>query len=212
MSDSRERILARIRNTGSHQSQDTGEARAKISLPEPIFRSTPWSSPRDRFVDMLGRVQGTYTLVEKMEHVPDAVSEYLGGLGSELIIALAPHPDLAKLDWHGFDYRMSEANRTDRVPVTRALAAIAETGTLALASSSISLTSLNFLPDVNIAVVCETELVSSLEDFWGRLNPVPRALNFITGPSKTADIEQTIVYGAHGPRRLHVILVSQSPQ
>jgi len=39
---------------------------------------------------------------------------------------------------------------------------------------------------------------------------VPRALNLITGPSRTADIEQTIELGAHGPKRMHVLLVAST--
>jgi L-lactate dehydrogenase complex protein LldG len=53
-------------------------------------------------------------------------------------------------------------------------------------------------------------VVAAYEDGWDRLREgggMPRAINFITGPSRTGDIEQRIELGAHGPRRLHIILV-----
>ncbi len=57
------------------------------------------------------------------------------------------------------------------------------------------------------------QIVRHLEDLWAqlraRLDGMPRAVSLITGPSKTADVEQTMQYGAHGPRRLHVILVEE---
>ena len=90
--------------------------------------------------------------------------------------------------------------------------AVAETGTLAFVSGPASPTTLNFLPDNHIAVLREDDVVPNLEDVFARLRTehpgMPRTLNLISGPSKTADVEQTIVIGAHGPRRLHVILIA----
>jgi len=60
-------------------------------------------------------------------------------------------------------------------------------------------------------VLMRCGLVKHIEDVWARLRECcsdwPRTVNIITGPSRTADIEQTIQLGAHGPRRLHVLLV-----
>jgi L-lactate dehydrogenase complex protein LldG len=71
-------------------------------------------------------------------------------------------------------------------------------------------TTLNFLPDTHIVVVGADQVVATYEDGWDRLRThggMPRAINFITGPSRTGDIEQRIELGAHGPRRLHIILI-----
>ena len=81
-----------------------------------------------------------------------------------------------------------------------------------LVSGETSPTSLNFLPDYHIVVIEAARLVARMEDAWDGLRDIfekpPRAVNFISGPSKTADVEQTVEYGAHGPRCLHVILVN----
>jgi L-lactate dehydrogenase complex protein LldG len=95
--------------------------------------------------------------------------------------------------------------------LTEAFVGIAETGSLVLLSSVGSPTSLNFLPDNYLCVLRRDHIVRHIEDVWDRIrqqtDQLPRAINFVTGPSRTADVEQTIQLGAHGPRRLHVILL-----
>ncbi len=98
-------------------------------------------------------------------------------------------------------------------------AAVAETGTLMLASGPGTPTTLNFLPDTHIVVLRAGQIVASYEDGWdliraradGNPQTLPRTINMITGPSRTGDIEQRIQLGAHGPRRLHVVLVEDAP-
>jgi len=99
----------------------------------------------------------------------------------------------------------------DSVAISEAYAGIAETGTLVLLSGEKRWTSHNFLPDDHIIILDSTLIVRHQEDIWTRLRALPdglpRVVNLITGPSKTADVEQTVQYGAHGPRRLHLIVV-----
>lgn len=101
----------------------------------------------------------------------------------------------------------------DMIAVGHALAGLAETGTLLMASGPDSPSTLNVLPDSHIIVVQASDVVGGLEDGWDRLRQsrpdgdLPRTVHLITGPSRTGDIEQTIQIGAHGPRQLHVILL-----
>ena len=75
--------------------------------------------------------------------------------------------------------------------------------------------SLNLLPDTHVVVLREGDIVSGYEEVWQRLrarygkNAMPRTVNTITGPSRTGDIEQTIELGAHGPRRMHIVVVRE---
>ncbi len=98
---------------------------------------------------------------------------------------------------------------SDAVALVGAVSAIAGTGTLMLHSGAQNPTTLNFLPDSHIVLLDEDRIVGAYEDAWDdlrKLGAMPRTVNFVTGPSRTADIEQTILMGAHGPRRLHIII------
>ena len=89
---------------------------------------------------------------------------------------------------------------------------------LALVSGPANPTTLNFLPDNHFVVVFADDLVGDYESVFAKLRAAygagaaPRTLNFITGPSRSADIEQTLLLGAHGPRRLHIVVVGASPE
>jgi len=103
------------------------------------------------------------------------------------------------------------AQGTDETSIAKAFAGVAETGTLVLTSGPANPTTLNFLPETEIVVVRGADVVGGYEDAWDKLRAafpagLPRTVNWVSGPSRTADIEQTIVMGAHGPRRLHVIV------
>ena len=109
-----------------------------------------------------------------------------------------------------------KAEPEDVTSLTAAFAGIAETGTLMLHSGPEGPTTLNFLPENHIVVLKASQVVGAYEDAWDRLRmardgaAVPRTVNLITGPSRTGDIEQTIQLGAHGPRRLHILLVEDA--
>ena len=212
MNSARDQILSKIRASQSGVSSNVAESRAAIQLPRPEFSDNGEASLADQFAARLGQVNGTCGRVRSLEEVPDQISDYLSSMGENLVVVLTPHEDIAGLDWHGFEFRTGIAKREDRISITRARAGIAETGTVVMESSAASPVTLNFLPEVNIVVLQESEILGSLESYWTSLVKVPRTVNFITGPSKTADIEQTIVYGAHGPRKFHVVLVNQSPR
>ena len=121
-------------------------------------------------------------------------------------------PALKHINWHSdIDISYGKSDGNDLVSVTPAFCAIAESGSVVLLSSPDSPTSLNFLPDVHFVIVEASQLVAHIEDAWTKLrqlNAIPRAINIITGPSKTADVEQTLQIGAHGPRQLRVILIT----
>ena len=97
--------------------------------------------------------------------------------------------------------------------MSRAVVAAAETGTLFLVSGTDNPTTLNFLPEAHTILIAASEIVGSYEEAWDRLRAIygqgtlPRTVNLISGPSRTADIEQTIVRGAHGPSRLLVLIL-----
>jgi L-lactate dehydrogenase complex protein LldG len=98
------------------------------------------------------------------------------------------------------------------VGITGCFCAVAETGTLMLCGSPESPATVSLLPETHIAIVSASRIVPGMEEGWAlartELGQLPRAINFISGPSRTGDIEQTIVLGAHGPYRVHLILLT----
>ncbi|MEO1192631.1 MAG: LUD domain-containing protein [Pseudomonadota bacterium] len=151
--------------------------------------------------------------------IPTAVADYLRSQNLPLDIKMAPDPGLRALPWQEEPLmKLSEGRAvgSDAVSLTPVAAGVAETGTLALTSGPETPTTLNFLPETHIAVLRASQVVGAYEEVFPKLRArfgeggMPRTLNFVTGPSRTADIEQKIELGAHGPRRLHIILVEDS--
>jgi L-lactate utilization protein LutC len=214
MSNARETILARIRQTLQREEKTSSEALAKSPLRQPTCGPQPRWEEDDvsRFVAKLESVAGTVDRVGSADSIVSAVTAYLQNHDISLNLVMARSNLLDTLAWPD-DYEVEQRKATDKdvTVLTEAYAGVAETGSLVLLSSANSPTSLNFLPDNCRCIVRRENLVSHIEDVWQRLRrehtSLPRAINFITGPSRTADVEQTIQLGAHGPRRLHVILV-----
>ena len=170
----------------------------------------------DLFVAMAEDVQTTVARVASAAEVPGEVARYLAAENLPAELVMAPDPELDALPWEArplLQIRRGKAEGGDAVSLTPCLAAIAETGTLMLVSGADTPTTLNFLPETHIVVVRAGQIVASYEDGWDRLRQrgaMPRTVNFITGPSRTGDIEQRIELGAHGPRRLHVVLIDDA--
>lgn len=170
------------------------------------------------FVAMSEEVQTTVTRVASEAEIPAEVARYLAAENLPAELVMAPDPALDTIPWQErplLRIRRGRAEPGDAVSLTPCLAAIAETGTLMLISGEHTPTTLNFLPDTHIVVVHAGQVVAGYEDAWdlvraragGDKKGWPRTVNLITGPSRTGDIEQRIQLGAHGPRRLHVVLV-----
>jgi len=144
-----------------------------------------------------------------------AVAEHLAAHDLPSRLAAAPHPLLDGVTWpQGWQVERRRAEGDDRVGLAAAFCGIAESGSLVLLSGPDSPTSLNFLPEDFLCLLPASRIVPRMEDAWDLLRSergeLPRAINFISGPSRTADVEQTIQLGAHGPRRLHVLLLGES--
>ena len=221
MSETREQILAGIRRSLKRGRLDAAretELREHVAAHRRNLvpaRAAALDDPRrvDLFVGMAEEVQATVARLKSPAAVPEAVARYLAAENLPADLVLAPDPSLDDILWDArplLRIRHGRAEAGDTVSLTRCFAAIAETGTLMLISGAETPTTLNFLPDTHIVLVYSNQVVATYEDGWDRLRTdagMPRAINFITGPSRTGDIEQRIELGAHGPRRLHIILV-----
>jgi len=221
MTDDRARVLADIRRALGRE-RPTPEALAEVQ--RTIDRPTRLVPARgqgsheslvDRFVTMAEEAAATVTRIEGYRDVPDAIRAFLENNGADGEVLVAPHPCFTELDWQGAGIRVRSGlpEPDEQVVVTGAFAAAAETGTLVVCSGPEHPSSLNLLPDNHIVVLPESRVLGSYEDTWDLLRAeypggLPRTVLWITGPSRTGDIEQTLYLGAHGPRRLHILLLS----
>lgn len=149
--------------------------------------------------------------IDALQALPAAVAKYLAA--HQLQPAAVCWPELAGLDWAAAGLRVEPrpARGDDLVGITGAFCAIAETGTLMMCSGGDTPATTSLLPETHIAVVSRRRIVAGMEEAWTLLRrdmgTMPRAVNFISGPSRTADIEQTVTLGAHGPYRVHLLLM-----
>jgi L-lactate dehydrogenase complex protein LldG len=178
------------------------------------------------FQQMAEEAAATTQRLDTMAEVPQAVLSYLQGRNEAAQARLAPHPDLTELDWQKsaplMQVDQGRGEGDTAVGVSRGFVGVAETGTLLLYSREASPTTLNFLPATHVVVIRAAEILGVYEEAWDRLRAVlgdgagrwadnwPRTVNLITGPSRTADIEQTLQLGAHGPMNLHVLVVGEA--
>lgn len=215
MSDARESILTRIRQTtrahsplGESQRLSAENLARHARGPLPAFSQ----DAEERFTEQARQASATVLKLAGWDTVGTGILGYLEAQGLTKNIVAAPSPVLDDISWPPdchVERRIARA--TDEVAVSLAFAGVAETGTLALLSGADTPTTLNFLPDNYICILRAQDLLNYMEDVWDRIRStgqgMPRTVNFITGPSRTADVEQTIQLGAHGPRRLLIVLL-----
>jgi L-lactate dehydrogenase complex protein LldG len=208
MSGGRERVLAQIRASLGRSAPVAGQvAPLAGSGPRPAFEGDAVA----RFATKMLEKSATLAQLGTLCEVGGEVDRFLRSHGASRQLCVSPA--LAGIVWPAdLDIQYRAAVREDATSVTPCFAAVAESGGIVTLSGPDTPSTLNFVPDNHIVIVHTAQVVRHFEDAWARWRSqglaMPRTLNIISGPSRTADIEQTIQLGAHGPRRLHILLVS----
>lgn len=161
-------------------------------------------------------MHATVKKVKAPEAVPGAVAAYLRSKNLPADVRMGADRRLKAMPWQrqkSLTVKTGASDGDDLTGVSHAFAGIAETGTVILHSGADNPTTVNFLPEHHIVVLDAKDIVGDLETALGRIRrkfgrgEMPRTVNMITGPSRSADIEQRLLLGAHGPRSLHLIVV-----
>jgi len=167
------------------------------------------------FIAEAKRVEATTECIDDVDELGGVLLRYLAGHNLAGCVKIAPNALLKNVNWakHStLTVAQGIAEDSDQASLSVAVAGVAETGTLVLHSGPESPTTLNFLPDNHIVLLPQSRLVGAYEEAWEMLRvggkTMPRTVNWITGPSRSADIEQTLLLGAHGPRRLHIVILN----
>ncbi len=209
----REAILDRLRAALDRGARADGAAAVDAHLARhPVGLQPPrdWQ-PEERFRARAEALASTVERIAGLAQAPQAVARYLAlnGLPARGVC----WPGLRALDWAGAGLAMEDrpARGDDLVGITGCFCAIAETGTLMLLSGPDTPAAASLLPETHVALVDAARILPFMEDAWALLRAergaLPRAVNFVSGPSRTADIEQTVTLGAHGPYRVHILVV-----
>lgn len=168
------------------------------------------------FVAQAEKVSTSVVRVASPAEVPGAVAAYLRSKNLPQAIRRGTDPLLADLPFESepqLSVAVGASDGSDLAGLSHAFAGVAETGTAVLASGPDNPTTLNFLPEHHLVVIRAADVVGDYETAFARLREIrgdetmPRVVNLITGPSRSGDIEQQILLGAHGPRSLHFIVV-----
>jgi len=224
--NARDRIFARIRAAQGRSPKVTSGEREAVAdyLARHPQGPRPEAHPdrTEAFMAQAQRMASTVDRVATLADVPAATARFLDSLS--LVHRAVAWDAFGALPWQDSGLTVAcrpperdpqaDHDHGDLVGITGCFCAIAETGSLMLLSGPETFASAALLPETHIAVVPVSRIVDSLEDAFALVRSergeLPRATNIISGPSRTGDIEQTIVLGAHGPYRVHVILVDQT--
>lgn len=198
----RERIMARIRAVQSPSKE----------MPKPLrpaLAEVSGEAAIRQFIAKARTVNTTLSPLERIEELPGALAEELRRRNLPPEIRTGAEPVFA-LNWGEVNHTTGPGRIEEPATLTRAEFGVAETGSLVFASGRENPVTLNFLGETHFVLLDADDIVGGYEDLWGNwrergLNP--RTANFITGPSRSADIGQVLQLGAHGPVALHVFLL-----
>ncbi|MGK2740871.1 LutC/YkgG family protein [Tepidicaulis sp. LMO-SS28] len=211
--NAREMILNKIARTRGAR----GTTEKPVPL-RPALAAQQGGAGLEQFVRLAKSLGCGFSFIERIEETPRAVAEMLSAQDLPRDIWLSDDPALLPLDWKEAGLALHDDRSRDAldgvVSVTGAVAGLAETGAVAVASSANHPFALGLLPDVHVVVLSADRVVAGMEDVWPLIrkaggNRLPRAVSLVGGPSRTGDIEATLVMGAHGPRALHIVLVGE---
>jgi L-lactate dehydrogenase complex protein LldG len=189
-------------------------SRKPACLPRPeIYTRVTEGDASERFIACANAANATVHVLNDLADVPANVSDILRARNLAATVHMPPDAELGGLRWDRVEVSHS-APGPDDTAISVASFGVAETGTLAFASGERRPASWHFRPGFEIAVLQAQDVVPDLEAAFARLRAKewPRTLNLVTGPSRTADIEQTLELGAHGPKALAIFLIRKRPK
>lgn len=181
-------------------------------------RPTPYGAPAPgndlvaQFTAQARRVDAEVQVLASLADVPGAIAQILRDKNMEAMIHVPDHSPLSGLDWKTAPNLSLECKLPgpDDAALTLVPFGIAETGTLANPARTGTPASWHFRPGLEIAVIHAGDILPHMENALARIKQsgaLPHTINFVTGPSRTGDIEQTLELGAHGPKALAILII-----
>lgn len=202
----RDRILTRIRRNTE------GQSAPEPQRLKPVIAQSEGSDAVTQFIRQAEAINATTARIGSLDDLPKALAEQLRDRNLPAAIRTGTDPAFDR-DWGTVERSTGPGRITESATLTRAHLGVAETGQLVFASGPDNPVTLNFLGENHFAVVNASDIVGGYEDLWAEWRSRsldPRTVNLIAGPSRSADIGQTLQLGAHGPVALHIFVVEDS--
>lgn len=218
MSGARDRILGRLARV-SAPGRDP-DAVAERMRDHPQTAPVPVQAKRVRddaparvaqFIEMAVGADATVSRIASLDDLPRALAEELRQRNLPAAIRTGTDPAFER-DWGGVERSTGPGRPEEPATMSRAELGLAETGTLALLSGPANPVTLTFLGETHFAVIDAADITAGFEEMWAewrRRGHDSRTVNLVTGPSRSADIGQTLQLGAHGPVALHIFVVGE---
>jgi len=222
----REAIFANIKKSLRVSGEDIARREtvaARIEKhPRGVIPARGQKADRERlelFRQMVEGAKASIVVLDRKEDVPAAVAAYLRSKNLPQSIRHGDDARFTLIPWateRTLEVTKGASDGAQLASVSYSFGAVAESGTLVMVSGTDNPTTLNFLPDHHLVVVDEKDIAGDYETVWDKIREcygakgMPRVVNWISGPSRSGDIEQTHLLGAHGPRSLHVLVVRSS--
>lgn len=187
------------------------EASALLADPEAVRPPVPRGDLATRFMDAVTRLPpgASVERIDDMAALPAAVAGRLAAVGLEPALKVQPIPELQALDFGAAGITLQDTVN-DRISLSLAEAAIAETASLVIRSGPHMPVLDAFLPLHHLVAVRRRDILPYLDSFLEKAD-LARSRNvvIVTGPSGTTDIEGSLVIGVHGPATLHIFVVDE---
>ena len=221
MTESRERILNKIKSNIRKKNDLTEtdinilEGRIKGSEPNLIPKRGVIKKDAllETFINRAKEVASSVAVINSLSEIPAEVIDYLAKNNIASKIVVLPNEDIDFIEWNKhptLEVVNKYADEKDETVLVSSFSAIAETGTVVQLSGPKNPITSHFLPDNSIVLVKASRIISSSEDAFKLLRKehknIPRTVSLISGPSRTGDIALNIEMGAHGPRKVHLIV------
>lgn len=214
----RSEIFARLREAGRGETEETIQ-RERLSLGSAPAPALPATEICQAFILNVLKNHGSVACVNNRSEAVQAIAHYLYAHFHNYRLVTGNDPRLAAMPWRdaGVLPRFGSLEAGEPVALSFARLGVAETGAAVTWTSKANPAANNFLPEHHIVLVDKNDLVTTMEKAWEKIHHAlektgrTRGINFIAGPSSTADIEGELVYGAHGPRRWHIVLMGDVP-
>ena len=213
----RDVILAKIRNARVNVAVQIRPARDAGIEPVPPAHTPPAAADLlGQFIELAQAEAATVDQLAALAEVPAAVARYLEDQDIAGGVVLGPDPQIRGLDWQAvasLKYSDGPPRADGDTVITGCYAAVADCGAVVVASSSDHPVELNFLPANHIVLLRRDRVLENFEQLWAQLRrdyagrALPRCINLIVGPSRTADLGVPPILGAHGPGRVHILII-----